>query len=77
MLALCPNTSEVWIYTNCRDADSANWERKWVLKQVRSPRRTSVGDALQPSHGDGQRLARGTGRVAQQWQQRRACLRGV
>ena len=33
MLALCPNTPEVWIYTNCRDPDSANWERKWVLTQ--------------------------------------------
>ena len=33
MLALCPNTPEVWVYTNCRDPDSANWERKWVLTQ--------------------------------------------
>lgn len=33
MLALCPNTPEVWIYANCGDPDSANWERKWVLSQ--------------------------------------------
>jgi actin related protein 2/3 complex subunit 1A/1B len=23
----------VWVYTKCREADSASWERKWVLKQ--------------------------------------------
>lgn len=33
VLALSPGTSEVWVYTKCREADSASWERKWVLKQ--------------------------------------------
>jgi hypothetical protein len=34
VLAICPNSPELWIYVNCKDQDSANWERKWVLKQV-------------------------------------------
>ena len=33
MLALSPNTSEVWIYSNCHAADPAAWERAHVLKQ--------------------------------------------
>ena len=32
-LALSPNSSEVWIYTNCHAADSAAWERSFVLRK--------------------------------------------
>ena len=35
MLALCPNSAEVWIFTGCNDPDSANWTRTWLLKEVR------------------------------------------
>ena len=31
MLAISPNTPEVWIYTNCHSADPSTWERRYVL----------------------------------------------
>lgn len=33
MLALCPNTREVWIYSGCDNSDASKWTRKWVLKE--------------------------------------------
>ena len=33
VLAMCPNTPEVWVYTGCTDPDPAKWEKKWVLKE--------------------------------------------
>jgi len=33
MLAICPNNSEIWIYTGCHDPDSANWKKQWVLTE--------------------------------------------
>eukprot|EP01138_Halocafeteria_seosinensis_P003360 gb/GECG01003436.1/.p1 GENE.gb/GECG01003436.1/~~gb/GECG01003436.1/.p1 ORF type:complete len:280 (+),score=19.69 gb/GECG01003436.1/:1-840(+) len=33
MLALCPNSPEIWVYGNCHDPDPKNWELKCTLKQ--------------------------------------------
>ena len=33
VLALCPNSSEVWVFTGCADPDSARWTRTWVLRE--------------------------------------------
>lgn len=33
MLALCPNTNEVWIFTGCKDPDHTKWTRKYILKE--------------------------------------------
>eukprot|EP00937_MAST-01D_sp_MAST-1D-sp2_P004483 g4483.t1 len=33
MIALCPNSSEVWIFTGCHNPDSSKWEKKWVLTE--------------------------------------------
>ena len=33
MLAVCPNTSEIWIYEGCHNPDSAAWTKKWVLTE--------------------------------------------
>ncbi len=33
MLAICPNTPELWVYVNCADPDPSQWERRWILKQ--------------------------------------------
>lgn len=33
MLAICPNTEEVWIFSGCRDPDSSKWQRSFTLKQ--------------------------------------------
>jgi hypothetical protein len=30
---MCPNSSEVWIFTGCTDPDSSTWVRQWVLKE--------------------------------------------
>ena len=32
-LAICPNTSEVWIFTGTRDPDSSTWVRAFTLRQ--------------------------------------------
>jgi len=32
-LALCPNTTEVWIYTGCDNPDASRWTRSHVLKE--------------------------------------------
>jgi actin related protein 2/3 complex subunit 1A/1B len=34
MLAISPNTSEIWIYTNCNEAATSKWEKKYVLDNV-------------------------------------------
>lgn len=34
VLALCPNTNEVWIFTGCKDPDHTKWTRKYILKEV-------------------------------------------
>lgn len=33
MLAICPNTTEVWIFTGTRDPDSSTWVRAFTLRQ--------------------------------------------
>jgi len=33
MLAVCPNSPEVWIFTNCHDPDLNNWVKQYTLKQ--------------------------------------------
>lgn len=33
VLALCPNSSEVWVFTGCADRDSTTWTRAWVLRE--------------------------------------------
>jgi actin related protein 2/3 complex subunit 1A/1B len=33
MLAICPNTSEIWIFTGCHDPDSSKWVKQWVLTE--------------------------------------------
>ena len=34
MLAMCPGTNEVWIYTGCHDPKPENWKKTYVLDQV-------------------------------------------
>jgi hypothetical protein len=34
VLALCPNTNEVWIFTGCANPDSSKWVKKWTLKEA-------------------------------------------
>lgn len=36
MLAICPNTNEIWIYSGCQSASVAQWRKEFVLKEVRS-----------------------------------------
>ena len=33
MLAVCPNSSEIWIYEGCHNPDSSTWTKKWVLTE--------------------------------------------
>lgn len=33
MLALCPNSNEVWIFSGCKDADTSKWSRDHILKE--------------------------------------------
>lgn len=33
VLAVCPNSTEVWVYTGCH-ADPSEWVKQYVLKQV-------------------------------------------
>lgn len=33
-VAICPNTSEIWIYSNCREVNVAKWRREAILSEV-------------------------------------------
>lgn len=33
MLAVCPNSSEVWIFTGCQNPDTSTWTKRWTLKE--------------------------------------------
>jgi hypothetical protein len=35
VLAICPNSNEIWIYTNCHEQDHNKWVKSWTLKEVR------------------------------------------
>jgi hypothetical protein len=37
-LAVCPSSSEIWIFKTNKQADTTKWERVQVLKEVRSER---------------------------------------
>ncbi|CCI42447.1 unnamed protein product [Albugo candida] len=32
-VAICPNTSEIWIYSNCREVNVAKWRREAILSE--------------------------------------------
>ncbi|KAF0710357.1 hypothetical protein AaE_012566 [Aphanomyces astaci] len=33
-VAICPNTNEIWIYSNCQAVDVAQWRKEAVLTEV-------------------------------------------
>ena len=35
VLAISPNSEQIWIYTNCHDQDHKKWVKQWVLTEVR------------------------------------------
>lgn len=34
-LAVCPNSTEIWIYKTNKNVDTSKWEKIQVLKEVR------------------------------------------
>ena len=34
VLAISPNSEQIWIYTNCHDQDHKKWVKQWVLTEV-------------------------------------------
>ena len=34
MLAISPNSDEIWIYVNCQEKTTSKWEKKYTLANV-------------------------------------------